>query len=300
MSLKLIRPVTVTDAVLTSHTIAENDFAAWSGATTYASGAQVISTTTHRIYTSLQAGNLNHDPTNSANSAWWSNTSATNRWKMFDSSTGTQTTTTTTFTVVVTPASVVNAIAFLNTNAANIVITMTDPIDGVVYSNTVYTAAAPLVGSWDSYFFDYITKKTNLFVEGLPSYANATITVQFNNTGTVACGVMSFGRTVVLGDTQLGSSFGIVDYSQKTADSAGGYTVTQGAYSKKAEFSVWVDNGILDSVSQMLTDFRATPATWVGSSDYQGTFIYGFLRDWGVTLSYPSVSMVNITIEGLS
>ena len=300
MSLQLIRPVVVTDTVFTSSTIAETDFAAYSSGTTYALGDQVINTTTHRIYKSLQAANVGHDPTLAASSTWWSVVSSTNKWKMFDTSTGTQTSTTTSFTVVLTPAAIVNTIAFLNVVAANVVITMTDPIDGVVFTTTYYTAQGTLTGSWDSYLFDYVKAKANFYIAGLPSYANATLTVQFNNTGTVACGVMSFGRAIVLGDTQLGSHFGIIDYSIKTADASGGYTITQGNYSKKASFNVWVDNGILDTVTQLLTDFRAAPATWIGTSTYQGTFIYGFLRDWSVNLSSPTVSMLDITIEGLS
>lgn len=300
MSLQLIRPVTVTDAVFTSSTIAENDYAAWSSGTTYAIGDYVISTTTHKIYKSLQSSNTNHDPTSSANSAWWQTIGATNKWKMFDTSTGTQTSTTTTFTVVLTPGAIVNTIAFLNVQAANVVITMTDPIDGVVFTQTYYTAQGSLTGSWDSYLFDYVKAKTNFYIDGIPSYANATLTIQFNNSGTVSCGVLAFGRAIVLGDTQLGSHFGIIDYSVKTADASGGYTITQGNFSKKATFNVWVDNGILDTVTQLLTDFRATPAAWIGTSTYQGTFIYGFLRDWNVSLSYPSVSMLDVTIEGLS
>lgn len=300
MSLKLIRPVAVTDAVFTSSTISEADYSAWSSGTTYALGAYCINTTTHKIYISLQATNLNHDPTLTASSAWWSVVSATNKWKMFDTSTGTQTTATTSFTVVMTPGSIVNTIAFLNVTAANVVITMTDPIAGVVFTQTYYTAQGTLTGSWDSYLWDYVKAKTSFYIEGLPSYVNATVKVQFNNTGTVACGVMSFGRSIVLGDTQLGSHFGIIDYSTKTTDAAGGYTLTQGNFSRKASFSVWVDNGILDTVSQVLTDFRATPATWIGTSTYQGTFIYGFLRDWSVTLSQPTASVLDITIEGLS
>ena len=300
MSLQLIRPVAVTDAVLTSSTLPETDYAAWSSGTTYASGAYCISTTTHKIYVSLQAGNLNHDPTNTANSAWWSIVSSTNRWKMFDRSTGTQTTGTTSFTVVLAPGAIVNTIGFLNVLAANVVITMTDPIDGVVFTTTYYTAQGTLTGSWDSYFFDYVKNKTNFYIEGLPSYANASISITFNNTGAVACGVLSFGRSIVLGDPQYGSRFGIIDYSKKVADASGGYTITEGTFSRKAEFSVHVDNQILDTVTQLLTDFRATPAVWIGTSDLQGTFIYGFLRDWGVSLTYTTVSVCSITIEGLS
>jgi hypothetical protein len=47
----------------------------------------VISTTTHKIYESAQAANLNNNPTTAANvPLWWLEVSATNRWMPFDKS----------------------------------------------------------------------------------------------------------------------------------------------------------------------------------------------------------------------
>ena len=70
---RLCRPVTVTDAMLTSSTVPETVATAWDSATTYASGVFVsvrpVGTTVCAIYVSLQNTNLNRDPASSP--TWW-------------------------------------------------------------------------------------------------------------------------------------------------------------------------------------------------------------------------------------
>lgn len=300
--MKMIRPVSVTDSVLTSSTVPETDYAAYSSGTTYSIGTKVIVTTgVHRVYESLQNGNVGHDPTLAASATWWLLVSSTNRWKMFDASTGTQTTVANTFTVVLTPATAVTSIAMLNILAANVVITMTDPVDGVVYSRTLYTAQATLEGDWDSYFFDYVTSRTDLVVNDLPAYANAHISIQFNNgSSDASCGVLVVGRAIELGAVQYGAKFGITDYSTKAVDAFGGYTIVERSFSKRASYELWVPSAIVDSVATLLTEFRATPAVWIGSERFQGTFVYGFWKDWDVAISYSTFCVCSLTIEGLS
>lgn len=77
-------PITFSDADLIYTDVPETDYAAWNSGTTYALGARVILTSTHKIYESLQAGNLNKSP--DTQTAWWIPVSATNRWKLLDGS----------------------------------------------------------------------------------------------------------------------------------------------------------------------------------------------------------------------
>ena len=98
--MKLIRPTTLTDAMLTSSTAPENDYAVWSSGTAYAVGARVILTSTHRKYEALAAStgvSPASDPTK------WLDLGPTNRWAMFDARVGTATTRTSTLQVVLAP-----------------------------------------------------------------------------------------------------------------------------------------------------------------------------------------------------
>lgn len=69
----MIRPVPVTDAILTSSTVPETVAATWSGATTYALGDRAgpapVDGQAQIVYESLQNGNLNHAQASLA--PWW-------------------------------------------------------------------------------------------------------------------------------------------------------------------------------------------------------------------------------------
>jgi len=57
--MRIIRPTTITDAMLTSSTVAETDHAAYNGATTYALGDRVIVTTADHC---MVVENIRHKP----------------------------------------------------------------------------------------------------------------------------------------------------------------------------------------------------------------------------------------------
>jgi len=186
--MKVIEPITVTDANLTSSTIAEDDYPAWDGVTTYAIGDRRIYG--HVIYEALTS-NTNKQP--DQNPLDWLNVGATNRWRMFDAKVGTQSTATTSMTVVVTPGSA-NAVALVNVDAAYADIVMTDPLAGVVYSRTIRLSSTIISSDWYAYFTDPITARTVFTVTNLPLYPNASISITVRKE---ACEPVSLGSLVV-------------------------------------------------------------------------------------------------------
>ena len=298
--MNVIRPITVTDAMLTASNVPETDYTAWNAATNYSVGDYCIRTTatTHKVYKCLVAGVNATAP--ESNATKWLEYSPTNRWAMFDQRTGTQTQQATSITFTIVPGSVVSSIAFINLSAASVRIVMTDPTDGVVYDVTHSATVASLSGDWDSFFFDYITRKTDIVVQDLPTYPAATIDVTIADAGTAKVGVVALGRSIELGDAEYGASFGITDYSRKTADEFGGYTIVQRAFAKRATFNLAVPKTIVDSVAALLTELRSTPCVWVGHVDYQGTIIYGFYKDFDIVIAYPTWNDCRLEIEGLT
>jgi hypothetical protein len=78
----IIRPVVVTDAVLDSSNVPENDYAEWDVATAYTVGNRVILLSTHRIYEAVGSSTGVNPATDDGTN--WLNIGATNRWKAFD------------------------------------------------------------------------------------------------------------------------------------------------------------------------------------------------------------------------
>lgn len=296
--MKVIEPIAVTDTNLTSSTIAENDYPAWSGATAYAIGDRRIYG--HVIYEALTS-NTNKQP--DLNSLDWLNIGATNRWKMFDAKVGTQSTATTSITAVITPGSA-NSVALVNVDAAYADIVMTDPIAGVVYSRTIRLSSTIISSDWYAYFTDPITARTVFTVTNLPLYPNASIsiTVRKEIGETVALGSLVVGMVRQWGirpSILTGATTGIQDYSRKERDQFGNFLIVERAFAKRARWGIILTHREIDAFQARMAAIRAKPAVFIGSDRLDSTVIYGFYRDFSVVISSSRHAECSIELEGL-
>jgi len=297
----LIRPMPVNDAVLTASNIPETDYTAWAVGTTYALGdrVRVVGANVHQVYESLQAANTGHDP--AASATWWLAVGATNRWQLFDPSITSQAANPDSIDVTLACTGRVDSIALLNIAAASVRIIMTDAVDGVVYDKTHGLASDSGVRDWHAYFYEPIARKQDFVATDLPPYHAPTLRIILSDAGnTVLCGALVVGFKKQIGGTQYGVKLGIQDYSVKTRDAFGNYTVLQRAFSKSASFSLLVDALFVDELHVLLSAYRATPIVYIGSDQYGATIIYGFYKDFGITLAYPTQSLCTLNIEGLT
>lgn len=297
--MRFITPTPISTSMLVSSTRAENDYAAWASGTTYALGAKVISTSTHRIYESLQASNTNHALTDTA---WWLDIGPTNRWAMFDNGVGTVTSQATPLTVVL-DTGIIDSLALLDIAGTSVTVSMTDgPTGSTVYNQTYDLPDNAILMSWFDYFFADSEPTTTLIVDDLPPYQSARLTVSIAATTTAECGTMAIGRMVVLGQTLARPSISINDYSRKETDIFGVTSVTERAYAKKIEARFWMSSDRVDYDAKKLAAVRAVPVVWLAddTSNYDSLVAYGFYRDWGIDITYPNYSEASITIEGLT
>lgn len=304
-ALKVVPPLTITDSNLTSSNVPETDYAAWSSGTTYATGDRVIITTPniHTVYESLRDSNLNHNPlTDTSSPPYWLKVGPTNIWKMFDTSTTTQTTNSDSIVVTITPSKVINTVALLNVVGTSIRIKVTDPTAGVVYDTTFSLNKNGNINNWYNYYFDEIYRKNNLVVTDLPAYSAAAIEITISYTGNTAkCGVCILGNVKYVGEgIETGAKVGITDYSRKEKNDFGDYTLIQRSYSKRASYSMAVLNEQIDSLQDLLVGLRTTPCVWIGDERYESTMIYGFYKDFDIVISNHTVSDCNLEIEGLT
>lgn len=298
--LTILKPVNVTDAMLTSN-VAETDYPAWNAATAYAQGDRCIRTTaaTHKIYERVVAGTTAAAPEN--DTANWLVISATNRWKMFDQKIGTQTTRTGNITITLTPGKAVNAVAFLGLTAATVRVKMTEPVDGTVFDQTYNLQNPPPEANFWSYIYDPIIARDTLTVVGMPSYIGHSLEITITDPVTAGCGVCLIGTAREFGaGISAGAKVGIRDYSRKEQDDFGNWQVVERAFSKRCTVDMLLPNGNLDAMQRFLSDIRAVPTLWIGSSNYDALVIYGFYKDFEITIAYPQHSLCNLEIEGLT
>ncbi len=298
--MRFIRPIEVTPAKLISSNVAETDFAAWVSTATYALGTKVI--LNHHIYQALVDVPAGITPgaevVDQDHPAKWQDLGATNRWRMFDEIVGTLTTNPGSVSVTIKPGAVVNSLALFNVQGESITVTMTDPVEGVVYSNTI-SLIDTAVDNWYDWFFEEIESRTSVVVLDMPAYGTANITVTIESSGAAGVGALVLGKLTVIGTAVYGSGVGIDDYSRKERDVFGNIIVTERAYSDTADFPVVVDTARVSKIKKMLTDIRAKPVVWVGEETYEATIIYGFFKSFDLVYSGPNVSDCQLSIEGL-
>ncbi len=308
--MKIIRPVAITDAMFISSTVAETDYSEWSVSTPYVIGNNVMVTTSgvHKTYECLAnvTGGSSPEIDVLAEVPKWLELGATNKWKVFDQIIGSQTAASNTMAMVIKPG-VVDSIALLNLDAVSIDIVITDPVEGVVYTKSVDLLTTetsifqPVVINWYTYFFEQITKRADFALFDLPPYLNEQISITITyNGGTAKVGCIVVGLQAYVGITRPGIEVGLIDYSTKTTDTFGNYTIYERAYSKRMTVPVLVPNINVDELSRQFSFYRATPIVWIADTRYSTTMIYGFYKDFTITMAAPIYADCSLQIEGLT
>lgn len=294
----IIKPIPVTAAMLTASNVPETDAPTWT-AGTYTFGQQRIYD--HRIYEVIISSTTDRPDIGAvANPPSWLDTGATNRFKMFDQIINTQTIYTAEIDIDITPAAIVNSAAFFGLSGNSITVTMTDPSEGVVFTETRSLQDNTIIIDWYNYFFEEISFLPDMVFLGLPAYGNATITAYIDGgAGDAKVGEVIIGKQRTLGVANYGTSVSIVDYSVKTTDDFGNTVITTRAYSKRADYDVTVETASIAAVQKSLADIRTTPTVFIGDENKPETVVYGFYKQFNIVLSTPSISECSIDVEGL-
>lgn len=294
----IVPPVIIDDVKLLLSDVPENDYAEWNAAVNYVKGDRVIKTSTHKIYEAASA-NLNKDP--ETNKIIWLVVSATNRWKVFDDKTLSQTEQIASMSYTIAPGKVVNTVGLINCHAKSARIRVTDPIDGLVYDKTKNFLGKLSKGDWYEYFFEEIIRETDKVFTDLPAYGSAQIKIDIENAlNMVRCGVitMGFKRTIGIGVSH-GVDIGVQDYSRREINEFGEPEFVKRGYSKTASFNITIRDFEVDVAQRLLASIRATPTLFIGSTLYNSTIIYGWYRDFSETISYKYISEMSLEVESL-
>ena len=302
--MQAIEPLTITDSILTSSTVPEDDYAAWSSGTTYSLGNKVIVVSVHKVYESAINSNTGNDPTTDDGTNWIE-VGATNRWKAFDQklSDPVQQANSISYTFTTTDT-IVNSIALFALAADTVQITVTpDGAGSPVYDETYNLLDTTSIVDWYTYFFDPAgVKERELLVLDLPSYSSATITITITDTGNTAeVGQIVMGSLVTLGRTGYGTTVGIEDYSRKERDAFGNAVIIERAFAQKADYEVEIITQDTRRVQRFLSEYRAKPVVWIGNQDPSyGLIVYGFYTQFSINLATPSISYTTLEVEGLT
>lgn len=298
----IIRPVVVTDAVLDSSNVPEDDHDEWSAGTSYTVGNRVILLSTHRIYEAVGSSTGVNPATDDGTN--WLDIGATNRFKAFDQKISDPVIQLDSIQYTLTDDdSIPTAVALFGVKGVSATVKVTDALEGVVFEETKSLLDSDEVFDWFSYFFEDINFVRTILFINLPPYRGATVEVTVTQTtGEIAeLGQLVFGYLLDLGLTTYGTAISIQDFSRKETDDFGNFIVVERAFANLVDFDVRLPTQTAGRVRRILADFRATPIVYIGNEDSSfGTVVYGFYRNFDITLDTPSLSFAAIEVEGLS
>jgi len=329
-TLQVLEPIAITDAVLMSSSVAEDDAIEWSPAGGYPVGTRVVRRGTHRVYESIIASNVGNDP--AATVGAWLNVGPTNRWAMFDQAIGSTTTDDNVITIALRPGPAVSGLAILDTNAARV------RVQAPGYDRTVAVSG----GATSALFLDLVasagasltvtltavgnTAQRVLFDDAVPFEDAGTFhdtvagtasaeppswddsgtvrdTTAWQDTragdGTVSVGTLMVGTLRPLGRTGSSPTSSITDYSKRETDDFGEIAIVPRAWAKRMAAKALVRTDAVDQVIGRVAAVRAVPSLWLADRATESLTVYGFFKDFSVEIG-QSVSTLSLSIEGFS
>lgn len=294
---RIIPPLDVTDTILISNNVPENEQPLYDAAVSYQDSEYVIAA--HRVYQN-NSGATQTDQYPPDNPLVWTDLGASNAWKMFDSANNTTTTNAGTIEFEVSTGSIVNSVALLGLAGASVTVTMTDPDAGVVYNNTQQLRSSEGVVGLYSWLYRSASVKESIVLVDLPSYRAATVKVVINaGAGIARCAHVAMGWQQILGTLQYGYSLGILDFSTITEVENGAAYLSKGNYADEPEIDMRVDNARFDYVKRVLTRMRGTAAVYVCGQTHETMTVYGFYRSFRITVPHEGWAECTLTIRGL-
>lgn len=303
MAFNIVKPEYTTDATLNATNVSEADYDLYDSLETYSINDTriFISTNKHWVVRSLIDNNTGNIPTGLNTDTSWVKVSETNRWKMFDLKTTSQTFNDDSIEVTLLGVSTMDSIALLNIEGSSVDVSITNMSDEVVYTNSENLVTTENVYDWYTYFFAPLIRKKDVVFLDIPPYGQCTVDIAINYTGAVAkCGTCLIGKRIDLGVTLHGTKVSNIDYSIKEADDFGDFTITERGYSKTMDVSAYVNKPFTDYTVNILNQFRATPVLYVATEEYTSSYIYGFHKNYEVDYTFPNQNNLTVEVYGLS
>lgn len=296
----IVKPVTITPAMIVSTDVPETDYTEWSSGTTYGLGDRVRVTSLHKVYQSAAAGNIGNAPASSPDK--WDEVGPTNRWKCLDTSNSTQTAQGMAMSYRIQPGQGVNAFAALNlVGGITGRLRVTHPTLGGLYDKTHDLASLPAEASFWSWCFGERTAPPQLIDLGLPAIPGCDVIFDLTGTTALAVGVLMVGEQREIGEGVVqGASAELRDYSKYLENGYGDIVLKQGQYAKDIRFKVPLLRDQTDDAFEYLTTLRATPCLFIGAPTLRLLTAFGFIQNVPTQLPANAVHEIDFYIKALT
>lgn len=260
-----IKPITITDSILTSHTESETESDWEDSPTSYDTGERVKHGVLHDAFSSLADSNEGNEPVKwPDNTSYWYDEGKTNPHNMFDLTTNFDTVGTSPMTVVLEPGEPVTGI-MIRPQCDEVLIEVSDGVS-TVYSRTVKTIKRDVTG-WYTFFTAKHRFQRIFSLYDLPGLVeNPVITITFTSaSGTVRCSALLIGPTRVIGSAQNSgcshrrNGFSLFEVDEIDAER---FRLLKRGAIRELTIKAYVMKRDLDWINNFLDEVDGIPVSW--------------------------------------
>lgn len=302
--MRVIVPVTPT---LVSSTVPEPDAgeAVYNAGTTYGLGATVISTTTHRVFESLQAGNTGNalPVPPETETDWWVEVGVTNRWASLDSARNTQSVGASPLVVVVEPGARINSVACMGMEADTLRIEMIN--GGLVVYDKSFDLRLRRVRDGYEYCFKPFSLQASVLQFDLPPFSGAQVRVTLTrSTGTAKLGSLVVGNYIYCGAMEKGAENDALNFSVINRDLYGTATLRPRRSLPVTTQTCLIEKQYVSDLLDARVRLNAVPAVWSGLDDqgaddwFEAFLILGVYKQFKINSQYSAThALVTLNLE---
>ncbi|MBU0749155.1 MAG: hypothetical protein KKG67_20425 [Gammaproteobacteria bacterium] len=299
--MRIIRPLTITDAMITAHSVPEPapGEALWVEATNYALGAQVIRVETHSVYENTDPG-INATPPEEAPTRW-KRMGPTNRYRCLGKRVQSQTLADGGMSITIKPNRAADGLAIFNARGQRI---------RIAYGSKeiVIPLRRRTVTGWYSYLFEpFAFRKDVVLLNIPPKRQPITITVEQTPGQLGGMGPCILGPSKDLGGTQFGVAPGIKDFSSYDEAFDGSLEIQRRGYAKTMRVPVLLEGppdkvaAMLDDVHALMAENRGVPLVWVaGNGRFDCLTALGVYRSFNPVIEDETYCVAQYEIRGFT
>lgn len=303
--MRVIRPLEITDDVLSNTNVPEDPSPLWDEETAYGLGdvVHVVGYNIHLLFESLKDANTGKPPLedDQAEPMNWLEIGPTNQWRMFDVLRNTQTVHPTPLIVELLPNKRINSIALLGLDAEHVLIEML--LDGVVvYSKEIDLIERQTLGYYD-YFFGEFSTLTGFPLFDLPPYTAAVVRVTITRlAGNVKCGSLVIGNNQYIGEVQHSAESDALNFSRVERDDFGNTKLVPRRSIPKTDQTLHFDPAATKRLMSLREELNAVPAVWSGVDDtdhsyFEALFILGIYKQMRFNLANSDFGVMTLELE---
>lgn len=303
--MRVIRPLSITDAVLSFTNVPEDTVPAWAVEETYGLGdvVSVVDQDIHLLFESLRDGNLGKAPLedDQGEPVNWLEIGPTNRWRMFDVLRNSQTEHLTPLVVELLPNKRINSIALLGLDAEHVLIEML--LDGeAVYSREIDLIERQTLG-WSDYFFGEFSTLSGFPLFDLPPYTAAMVRITISRvSGSVKCGSLVIGNSQYIGEAQHSAVSDALNFSRVERDDFGNTRLVPRRSIPKTDQTLHFDPAATKRLMSLREELNAVPAVWSGVDDpghdyFEALFILGIYKQMSLNLANADFGVMTLELE---